>query len=539
MRFRTPDDRITNPITRVVAVGAGSRQRGDASGFGWLRHEVCAPVAIDGTDRSGDAGRVSETDGVPAFAGREVGVVAGLVGAALLGLSGRYGYHRDELYFLAAGHHLAWGYPDQPPLVPLLARAMDTVAPGSVVVLRLPSTLLAMVIVGVAALVARGLGARRSGQVAASAATGLCGFVLGTGHLLSTSTFSLLGWTLCTWLLVRLLTGRAGIGGWLALGLVAGVTVQANPLVLALVAAFGIAVLLAGPRDLFKSIGPYAAVAVTVAIGSPYLVWQARHGCPQLTIAHSIAQGGSGSSASRWAFIPFQLLQVGPWLSPLWIAGLIRLWRERTLRSLAVTYLVLVVMFLIGGGKPYYLSGLYPLLFAAGAQPLIDHVRRWVVPALLVASAPVLLIVLPVLPAHDAGPVVAVNYDAGETIGWPRYVDQIATAYRGLPKGTAILTENYGEAGAVDRYGPAHRLPKAHSGHNAYGLWGPPPGSVPVLAIGVPEHTLRTLCGEVQELGKLHSTKGIDNDENGTPMMLCTTPIEPWQVLWPKLKHLD
>lgn len=474
----------------------------------------------------------------PAFARTEVGAVAAVLGLTLLVFSGRYGYHRDELYFLAAGHHPAFGYPDQPPLVPLLARLMDVLAPGSLVALRLPSTLAATAVVLLTGLIARDLGARRSGQVVAAGAGALSGFVLGTGHLLSTSTFALLGGTAVVALLVRLLASDGERGSWIWLGLVAGVTAEFNVLVLALVAAFGVAVLLVGPRSWFRAPGPYLAVVLALALAAPYLVWQADHGWPQREIADNIARGGSGSSQSRLAFLPMLLLQIGPWLAPLWLTGLVRLLRERTLRCLPVAFLVLTVLVLTAGGKPYYVSAFLPLFLAAGAQPLVDRVWRWVVPALLVLSTPVLVFVLPVLPAGDAQVAVDVNYDAGETIGWPAYVDQIAATYRQLPAGTAILAGNYGEAGAVDRYGPDRGLPPAYSGHNGFGLWGPPPASVPVLAVGVGRATLERSCTSVRSVGGLRRVHGIDNDEDGAPLLFCAAPVAPWAQLWSRFVFL-
>jgi len=481
---------------------------------------------------------VVEDPELHAFARREVAAIASVLGLTLLFFAGRYGYHRDELYFLQAGHHLDWGYPDQPPLVPLLARLADLIAPGSLVVLRLPSALSAVAVVMLASLMARDLGARRSGQVVAAMATAMCGFVLGTGHLLSPSTFALVGGTLVTYLLLRLITGRGDLRTWLLLGLVAGITAEFNILVLAVIAAFGIAVLIVGPRSLFRDPGPYVAVAVALLLAAPYLIWQAHHGWPQSDIAGSIASGGSGSSESRLAFVPMLLLQVGPWLAPLWLTGLVRLLRDSALRCLGAAFLALTVLVLVGGGKPYYLSGFLALLFASGAQPVVDRVRGRVVAALVVASTPALLFVLPVLPASDAQVAVDVNYDAGETIGWPAYVEQIARAYRGLPDDTRILTGNYGEAGAVDRFGPGLGLPSVYSGHNGFGLWGPPPASVPVLAVGVDRKVLERACAEVEDLGRLREVHGIDNDENGTRLFFCASPVAPWRELWPQIRRL-
>lgn len=472
-----------------------------------------------------------------AFARRPVVGVAAAVFGVLVLLASRYGYHRDELYFLEAGRHLAWGYPDQPPLVPALARVISAVAPDSLLALRLPSAMVAAGVVLLAGLMAQRLGAGRGGQVLASASTALSGFVLAMGHLLSTATVDLLGWTLVTYLLLRLLQGDDR-RLWLLVGLVAGVTVLANVLVAFLLAGFAVAVLVVGPRRLLVSAGPWGAAGLAVLLGLPYLVWQANHGWPQLDVAGAIAEGGSGSSASRLLFIPLLVLQVGPWLLPLWLFGLVRLWRDAALRSLAATFAVLLVTFLVAGGKPYYLAGLFPLLFAAGAQPFLDRVRRpWVAPALLVLSTPALVVVLPLLPVRWTDPVVAINYDAGETIGWPQLVQQVATAHEGLPPGTGILTGNYGEAGAIDRYGPALGLPQAFSGHNGYGEWGSPPGSVPVLAVGVDPTLLQQACRELRSEGELVNAFGVDNEENGTSLSFCV-PHRPWSELWPRFRHL-
>jgi hypothetical protein len=462
--------------------------------------------------------------------------IAGATGLLLLVLSGRYGYHRDELYFLAAGHHLAWGYPDQPPLVPVVARLMAEVAPGSLVVLRLPSTLIATAVVLLAGAMARRLGARASGEAFAAAVTALSGFVLGMGHLLSTATFDLLGWTVITYLVLRLVQG-ADPRWWLLAGVVAGLTLQANVLVGFLLVALVVGLLLVGPRSLLRSPWPWVAAAVAILLGLPYLVWQARHGWPQLDVASSIASGGSGSSASRPEFLPLLLLQVGPWLAPVWITGLVRLWRDPALRCFAATFGVLLVLFFVLGGKPYYLAGLFPLLLAAGAQPVVDWTWSWVPAALLVLSLPALAFALPILPVAATGPVIDVNYDVGETIGWPMMVRQVAAAHAKLPPGTPIVASNYGEAGAVDRYGPALGLPSAYSGHNGYADWGRPADSEPALVIGVDRDTLQHICRELTTLDHLRTPHDVDNDEDGTALSYCV-PRESWQEIWPSLVHL-
>src|SRR5207249_1030376 len=95
-------------------------------------------------------------------------VIGGGVFVVLASTAGQYGYHRDELYFLAAGRHLAWGYPDQPPLVPVMAHIIDTVAPNSLFVLRLPSAIAAAAMVVITGLLARELGGGRGSQALAA-----------------------------------------------------------------------------------------------------------------------------------------------------------------------------------------------------------------------------------------------------------------------------------------------------------------------------------------------------------------------------------
>jgi hypothetical protein len=428
----------------------------------------------------------------------------------LLAVSGRYGYHRDELYFLAAGRHLAFGYPDQPPLTPLLARLFDT---GSLVVLRLPSDLMAAAVVLLAGLMAERLGAHRSGQWFASGATAIGGLVLGVGHLLSTATAELLGWTLITYLALRILQG-GDRRLWLLVGLVGGVTFQANTLVGFLLVALA----LTRPRDP----GPWVAGAITLVIGAPYLLWQARHDWPQLDVARDIAAGGSTSSIPRALFLLFVVLQIGPWLLPVWVTGLRRLLRDQTLRCFPLAFLGLAVTFLALGGKPYYLGGLVPVLLAAGAQPVVDRTRRWVPATLLALSAPSLFFALPLLPVSAADPVIAVNPDAGNTIGWASFADQVSQRASNI-----VITSNYGEAGALQRYTSL----RVYSGHNGYGLWDTPPGSAPALLVGVRP----TFCATSHVVGKIRMP--VDNDENDVTLRACL-PRAPWAQLWPQVRHI-
>lgn len=473
--------------------------------------------------------------------------VAGTLSAVLVAVSRRYGYHRDELYFLRAGRDLAWGYPDQPPLTPLIARVMDTLAPDSIVALRLPAALAVGLTVVLTGLLARELGGGRAAQLLAAACTAVGSVFVITGHLHSTTTYDLLAWTALTLLLTRVLQG-GDPRLWLVVGAVAGVGLLNKQLVAFLLLGVAVGVLAVGPRDVLRSRWLWAGAAVALALWTPHLLWQAGAGWPALEVASSVAEGNSVSSEPPALFLPFQVLLVSPVLVPIWVAGLHRLWGEPRLRCLALVYPVLGAVFLLTGGKPYYLAGLYPLLLAAGAAPTVRWVRRsrartpLLVAGLALSAAVSATIGLPVVPVDRLGgsPVLALNEDVGETVGWPALVRTVAGVYDGIGGEAVVLTFNYGEAGAIDRFGPAAGLPAAFSGHNGYADWGPPPErDLPVVAVGLRREQLDRWFGRCELSARIDDGVGVDNEEQGRLVHVCRERLRPWADLWPEVRRLS
>lgn len=475
---------------------------------------------------------------------------AGGVALLLLSVAGRYGYHRDELYFLRAGREPAFGYVDQPPFSPLLAHAADVVFRGSMVGLRLPSALAAGLTVLCTGLIARELGGGRAAQALAAGCVAVSSILLGTGHLLSTTTFDLLAWAVLSWLIVRCL--RDGGRLWLAAGAVAGLALQNKTTPVFLLAALVAGILMVGPRAALRSRWPWLGGLLALALWAPNLAWQAANGFPQLALSRAIAAGGSGSSEPWYVFLPFQLLLISPLLVPVWALGLWRLVRDpelRPWRAFAAAYLLLAVLFMATGGKPYYLAGLYPVLLAAGAEPLVrwagGRARRFrsalLGAALATSLAASALIVLPVVPVDELAstPVPAVYYDAGETVGWPEFAATVDAVRQRLPAGepVAVLASNHGEAGAVDRFLP--HLAPAYSGHNGYGTWGPPPDDArTVIVIGYPEDRVREWFGQAELAARIDNGVGLDNDEQGAPVWIARDRRASWDVLWTRLIHL-
>jgi hypothetical protein len=209
---------------------------------------------------------------------------------------------------------------------------------------------------------------------------------------------------------------------------------------------------------------------------------------------------------------------------------------------------VLLLAYIAGNGKAYYLASLYPAVLALGALPAADWTSRMrlrscaLVGAIAVSAVISGFIALPLLPARSlqGSFVMAVNPDQGETVGWPRFVDTVTTAWHAIPPGsrarTAIFTSNYGEAGAVDVLGRSHGLPRAYSGHDAFSEWGMPPATdTHALLIGYTSPRFFTRC---RALEKINDGLGLENDEQGEPLLFCR-PTASWVTLWPRLRHYD
>jgi 4-amino-4-deoxy-L-arabinose transferase-like glycosyltransferase len=467
-----------------------------------------------------------------------------------LALANEYGYHRDELYFRVAARHPSVAYEDQGALTPLLGRLGEWLLGETPRGLRFPSAVMASVVVVVVALLARELGARAVGQLVAALAAAGSAFVLAVGHLLTTSTLDLLVWTVTLLVVARLLAG-GDERLWLLAGAAIGIGLENKQLPLLLVVALAIG--LALDRKLVRVLRSgwlWGGIAVALVLWAPYLAWQAHHGWPQLELAADVRRDEGGET--RATLIPLQLLLVSPLLAPVLVVGLWGLLRDsglRPWRSFGYAYLALLVVLFATAGKPYYAGPFLFCLLAAGSVVL----ERWlVVPARRIAGVVVLVVsiaisavvALPVLPADRIGdtPVADLNEDAIETIGWPKLVRTVAGVYDHLPaneRATAVIfTGNYGEAGAVDRFGPSLGLPRAYSGHNAFARFGmPADSSGPVVVLGYGDPSVD--FGGCRAAATVDNGVEVDNEEQGGTVFVCKRPREPWPVLWPQLEHLD
>ncbi|OLE22394.1 MAG: hypothetical protein AUG49_19275 [Catenulispora sp. 13_1_20CM_3_70_7] len=351
-------------------------------------------------------------------------------------------------------------------------------------------------------------------------------------------------WIVVTWLLVRWIRCRDDrLLLWS--GLVTAVALQAKYLIVFFWLAAVAAILVVGPRDLLRRWLFWAGAAVVVLTALPALVWQARHGWPQLAMGQVLAaERDPGGPAG---FVLLLLVSAGVLGAPLLGYGLWRTLRSPEYRFLGWTFLGLVVIFLATLGHGYYTAGMFAALCAAGAVGL-DRVRGrwlpWVAWPAGVLSAVLVVTLLPVRPATSlAGRTAATNPVNADSVGWPELADAVASAYRALPpdqrRRTTIVAHTYWMAGALARYGPPRGLPEVYSPNRGYWYFGSPPDSATaVVYVGDTSAHLMQYFDQVRQVATVDNRLGVANTVQGAPIWLCDGPRQPWSMAWPRLRFL-
>ena len=490
--------------------------------------------------------------GLGPFAWRPVSVVAAAAFTLFLATNSRYGYHRDELYFRVLGRHPGWGYVDEPPLTPLLGRASTALFGDNLWALRLPAAVTLATVAVLIALICRELGGGRGPQILA-ACVAFTAFPMIGGHTLATATIDLAVWSAVILFVTRALL-RDEPRWWLAAGTTVGLGLYNKHLVALLLIGLAVGLLVVGPRRALRSPWLWGGVVLAVVLGAPNLIYQVVNDWPQLKMAQALTEN-KGADA-RADFLPLQILMLGPPLVVIWVAGLIRMLRApqlRPVRALAVAYPVICLLVLVIGGQPYYTFGLIVTYWAAGCVPVVRWAagHRWrlgVVGAVVAANAALsAVIALPVVPERDLGntAIPEINQVVRDQVGWPAYVQEIAEVYRTLPDAerarSVVVTGNYGEHGAVDRYGPRYGLPAVYSGQNELYYLGPPPDSadVVVLVVQADDAWAGARFDSCDTRGRLDNRLGVDNEEQQVAIRICRGPKQPWHDLWPRFQHYD
>jgi len=486
------------------------------------------------------------TRAIAPFARAGVLTVAGLLAIPLLLTANRYGYFGDELYFLAAGRHLSWGYVDQPPLLPLLAKGMDALVPGSPLVLRIPAMLAMVAAAVLTALIARELGGRAKAQTVAAATFAVSTQFLGSGHYLATSTIDPFLWTFLLWLLVRWIRTRQD-GPLVWAGVVTAFALYTKLLIGGFWVVAGIALLVCGPRELLRRPKLWLGAGIAVVALVPTLLWQATHGWPQLGMGAAISAEVAHTWGGRALFLPSALVVAGlPIGVVLLCYGLWRLLRApwlREYRFLGWTALGLAALVLAVNGRSYYVAGMFGVCWAVAAVEIERRqASRWwrrlaTWPVYVLTAVLVVPVALPVWPQEWLAdhPSVPHQVFAFAEVGWPESARSVARAYGTLPgRGhTAVVTESYWQASALDYFGRDLGLPEPASPNRGYAtLVTPPESATDVLYVGENPRLL-TGFANVRPAGKIET--GVPGASEGTPMWLATGRTEPWSTLWPRL----
>jgi len=480
----------------------------------------------------------------PGMAWRPVLAIAAAAAVVHLVVAARYGWHRDEFYYVITGRHPAWGYVDQPPLTPLLARFADEL-PGGVLPLRVLAIACQVGCVLLGAKLAAEFGGRARAQAIAAGAVATSMAFVAASVLFGTTVTDQLVWAAMFVAVARALRLRTTTA-WLAVGLVGGVGLENKDTVVVLL--LGVAVgLLVWHRDVLRIPGPWLAAGLACVMAVPNVLWDAAHGWPNLAMAHVLADRTGGPLGSL-AQLPLLPLLAGPPLVVLCVLGVRWLgWGAgRDHRWALAVAATAVVVFTASGGKPYYQVPVLIAVFAAGAVHAETTGRsrlRW--PAVLVLSGLIaVLLGYPVLPARAENALRALNPTVMETYGWPDFVAQVSTAAATMPAGTPIFTSNYGEAGALTILGgPAGLRNPVLSAQNAYSDWGPPDGSPDtVLCVGeFKSPYLHRFWSDVTEIGPITMPDHVRNEETDhhAAIYLCQHPHGTWAELWPSLRHYD
>jgi Dolichyl-phosphate-mannose-protein mannosyltransferase len=480
--------------------------------------------------------------------------------------NGRYGYFRDELYYIACARHLDFGYVDQPPLSILLLRLSQVLLGDSLFAIRLLPALAGAAIVALTGIIAREIGGRA--WAFALACTGsLCAlFYLAVGNFFSMNAFEPLFWMGSVYLLVRIINGGSPTL-WLWLGVLLGLGLENKHSMVFFAAGILVGLLLTPERRHFAQKSIWLGGVIAFAIALPNIVWQALHHWPTYELLSNIAHSNKNVALSPAQFIAQQAVFMNPGTLPLWLAGLFWLFASRDgrrYRAIGIIYLATLAEFIILHGKSYYLAPAYPMLFAAGGvavERVLAARVQWFKPVLLgvivMTGALIAPLAVPILPPdklvaymraiHMQPPRTETSHTAvlpqhfADQFGWEEMVGSVAHVYRRLPpedsKRAAIFCQNYGEAGAIDFFGKKLGLPPAISGHQNYFLWGPRDWTGEVaLVLDTNDEDERGVFGSVEDLGKVASSPWAMPFEQRMHIYLCRDLKISVRELWPRAK---
>jgi len=479
-----------------------------------------------------------------------------------------YGYFVDELYYLACSRHLAWGYVDQPPLIAVITWLTRSLLGDSLPAIRFLPAVAGAAEVALTALITRELGGKRFAQGLAALTALVAPAILVTHSLLSMNAFEPLFWMGCAYLFIRIVkTGAPNL--WIWFGIVSGVGLENKYSMLIFGAGIVIGLVLTPQRRSLLSPGIWVGGAIAFLIFLPNLLWNIQHHFPFLELQANIQGSGRDVPLGPLAFFTQEILTLLPLTLPIWIGGLWFFFFSqpgKPFRALGWAWIFTAVVIVTLSPRIYYLYPAFPVLFAGGCVMwelwLASPQHRWLkltYPGLmLVAGVIISPIAIPVLPPElyirytkvlhlqpprietwKLGPLPQLYADQ---FGWEEMVATVVRVYKSLPPEvrakTAIFGQNYGQAGAIDLFGPKYGLPPAISGHQTYFLWGPRDytGESMIVMNGRQEDLERRFAS-VQKVASVYHPYSMPYER--FDVFYCRGLRWPLQEIWPQVKNWD
>ncbi|MCP9493112.1 MAG: glycosyltransferase family 39 protein [Pyrinomonadaceae bacterium MAG19_C2-C3] len=483
-------------------------------------------------------------------------------------LNSYYGYFRDELYYIACGEHLAFGYPDHAPLIAFVTKLSRTVFGDSLFALRLFPAFAGATKIFLTGLFVREFGGKRFAVILACTCALVAPAPLALDNLLSMNAFESVFWMLCAYLVVLFIKRRDG-RLWLWFGIVAGIGLMNKHSMLFFGFALIVGLLLTSERKVFLNKWIWIGGVAALLVFTPNIIWQIQNDWATLELLANVKATNKNVVLSPLEFVWQQIFILSPPTALVWLAGIWFFLFDKCgkrFRALGIAYLVLLVLMIALKAKNYYLLPVYPYLFAGGAVWLESLTTKHLFTRTLKLAFPVLLLIaglvtmplaLPVLSIENflryqnalgiAPPKTEVAHEGvlpqvfGDQFGWQEMTAQVASIYHNLPPAeqsrTRILAFNYGEAGAIDFFGRAYDLPPAISPHQSYYLWGKQnlSGETFILLGLSQQTTAEKLCRKVERAGETNHP--LSMTEEKYPIWICRDLREPLPDLWHKLKN--
>ncbi len=477
----------------------------------------------------------------------------------------QYNYFRDELYYIACGNHLSFGYVDQPPFVAIIAFISTRVFGESMLAIRIFSVMAGGLTVFITGKMTKQLGGSVFSQSLAALMVMFAPVYLFLFHILSMNSFDVLFWTILIYILVKIITAE-NPKLWLWFGLWVGIGFENKISILFLLFGLGIGLILTPNRKYLKNKYFWFGSIIAFLISLPYLIWEIVNKFPTIEFMRN-ASTLKNAPLSPAGFLKEQILDMNAVSFILMLTALYYLFffkEAKKFRVFGWMYLAIFLFLVSTRSKVYYLAPVFPLVFALGAYSLekltqgkwINKLKYAVLTLLLfigVFSAPLALPVLPVETLISYMNTIGLAPSVGETaklgvlpqyfadmFGWENMTEEVAKVYQTLATEEqlkcTIYTRNYGEAGAIDFFGKKYGLPHAISPHNSYWHWGYDSTRTEVfIVIGGNKEDREKTFTDVKQVSIINSHYAMPYETN-LPIYICRGLKVDLKELWKRLR---